>query len=113
MKIRTGYVSNSSSSSFCIMGVCLEKDEVQEAIAKRMEESDEYDEYKAEKEIFGLFGTHGIYEYGESVIYGLSVEEMKEHETLLEFKKRVFQTIKYPGIKFEDVKWRIDGGPDN
>jgi len=94
------------------MGVCLEKDEVQEAIAKKMEGSDEYDENKAEKEIFGLFGTYGIYDYVENIIYGLSVEEMEENETLLEFKKRVFQMIKHPGIKFEDVKWHIDGGLD-
>lgn len=34
MKIRTGYVSNSSSSSFCIMGIAIEKCEVRE-IAKK------------------------------------------------------------------------------
>lgn len=32
MKIRSGFVSNSSSSSFLIYGVCLDEDEIREAL---------------------------------------------------------------------------------
>ena len=34
MKIRTGFVSNSSTSSFCLYGICIEKDELQKKILK-------------------------------------------------------------------------------
>ena len=35
MKIRLGFVSNSSTSSFCIYGVCLDKQEIFEMLQER------------------------------------------------------------------------------
>lgn len=32
MKIRTGFVSNSSSTSFCIYGICMDEDEIRNSI---------------------------------------------------------------------------------
>ena len=34
MKVRNGFVSNSSSSSFCIFGTCIELDEMVEKFKK-------------------------------------------------------------------------------
>lgn len=35
MKIRNGFVSNSSSSSFCIYGICTEEDKIKEALISK------------------------------------------------------------------------------
>ena len=42
MKFRTGFVSNSSSSSFVIKKACMRKDDIKE-FCKLMEEADFYD----------------------------------------------------------------------
>lgn len=40
MKIRVGFVSNSSSSSFCIFGACLEYDEILEKVRESLTEDE-------------------------------------------------------------------------
>lgn len=98
MKIRINYVSNSSSSSFCIFGIVVDRDE--------------YNEFEEGEE---LCSYSGIDNYSENdVIIGLRPYEMKDNETLAEFRDRVAALLNKQGYEFKpkDIDWHIDGGPD-
>ena len=98
MKIRKGYVSNSSSSSFCVLGIYKPED---------------YDEYELTGG--GLINYHyGIDNYYKQIILGASPESMKEDETLHDFKTRICEMFSKNGIevKVEDLQWFLDGGYD-
>jgi len=91
VKIRTGFVSNSSSSSFCIAGIYLENWD------------DELDE-KAQEE--GLFTTSG--ESGDVMYIGLDFSDMEYDETKREFYKRVEEKLKKIGIE-ESASYYCEG----
>lgn len=78
MKKRLGFVSNSSSTSFCIAGYYTDKEE----LMKKINETD------LPKEI----STYSPDEY--SFYIGLDIEEMKEDETKKEFCDRATKMIK-------------------
>jgi len=78
MKIRVGFVSNSSTSSFLIYGVCIDSvdsDEIEEAMDAMKTSLD----------------THNP--YGENTYIGISWEEVKDDETGAQFKTRVQTTV--------------------
>ena len=96
MKIRQGFVSNSSSSSFCILGVVRDSD---------------FDEPFDEPE--GLYKRWGISDYNEEdSIIGLEPESIKEDETISAAKDRIVKLFKEAGheVKKEEIDWHIDGG---
>lgn len=92
MKVRRGFVSNSSSSSFLIYGVCLKADEAERLLRENTDDVvflDELDEY-------------GVYEMTGSLVYasdgntdgyylyaGESWSCVKDDETGAQFKERV------------------------
>ena len=98
MKIRTNYVSNSSSSSFCVLGVVCPED---------------YDinNYKCGNL---LTEESGIYDYYGKIIFGARPNEMNDDETLMEFKTRIVEEMKKCGLEItiEDLRWIKDGGYD-
>ncbi len=97
MKIRNGFVSNSSSSSFCLLGICLtDAEEEAEKLAKDNQLCVEY----------------AIEEYDDAVYVGLPPTSMKDEETLLEFKKRIVDQLAEKDPAYKDVKlsWITDGG---
>ena len=94
MKIRTGFVSNSSSTSFCIMGVF-----VGECEGEKAEELTKGNELQVE---------YGCCEGDDSVYVGLPPEKMKDDETLLQFKTRIADQLE--GYEITDLDWITDGG---
>lgn len=109
MKTRLGYVSNSSSSSFCIVGIVTDLD----GDFNRGKDDSDYDCDFVESICKNLDFHRGICDYGEDRwIIGKSIESMKDDETLASFKKRIFQELVKSGFTGgEDrIGIRIDGG---
>lgn len=101
MKIRSGFVSNSSSSSFCILGVEVD--------------NETYDKvsdlpYK-ERTSTTLDAQSGI-SYEDVYYLGYSPEKMGEEETLSQFKDRIVSEAAKLGIIIEkkNLSWITDGG---
>ena len=85
MKVRMGFVSNSSSTSFCIYGTFIKGF------------TDEHEE-KVEK-------LHLEYEYdqeGSGAYIGMSFNKMKDDETKLQFKTRIIQAINDTGLIYKN-----------
>ena len=103
MKIRQGFVSNSSSTSFCICGICLGDDEVKELFGV----DDCYDLYKNEIEVY----SEGDY----SPIYvGVDIDKMQEDETKAEFRHRVKKLLDDIATKdIGSVDLLVDGWRDD
>ena len=95
MKIRTGFVSNSSSSSFCILGFVAKDDE---EIGYRDSELLRYE--------------NAISEGDDTCYIGAWPESMRDDETLLQFKERIIEELKKFNITREvkDLGWITDGG---
>ena len=107
MKIRNGFVSNSSTSSFCIFGTTIDKseiynDETFKELVKREFEDDEFDEDSGYEglEILGdiLHKEYNLSQrtpyYYEDVYIGRSWTSLRDEETALSFKKEVEKNIK-------------------
>jgi len=109
MKIRNGFVSNSSSTSFCIFGIELNK------IKNVGYDGDLYDfvesEYNTENPTPLEYAT-GLENYSGSII-GVSPDEIKEDETFGQFKARVSTRLaEVLNVDVSQIKpvYSIDGG---
>lgn len=98
MKIREGFVSNSSSSSFCLFGTLIEDndvfEELEDAIGK-----------------VGLDYAHGIEEY-EGVVVGMTpytMSKLYRDKTIAEIEETVKHKLNLLGVNTK-VGWYIDGG---
>ena len=102
MKIRVGFVSNSSSSSFCIYGMYLDEN-ARETLKKAMdmEDIDSWD-FDKKAEVMGLTikMRNGPSEYDEDSKYciGRSWSTIKDDETGKAFKNSIHSDLAQLGI---------------
>jgi hypothetical protein len=96
MKIRYGFVSNSSTTSFCIYGVSLERSKLKEVAKKNNVDTKDYDFAET------LFNKHKLYCVADpdedNVYVGKELSTMKDYETFGFFKKSIEQQLKQLGI---------------
>lgn len=98
MKIRIGFISNSSSTSFCILGIYIGDNKEEEGLI--LTKNNE------------LHIKYGCMEGDDSIYVGLPPDTMKEDETLCQFRERVVNQLKEKDSKYKNVKlnWITDGG---
>jgi len=131
MKIRNGFVSNSSSSSFCLYGLCIDESEIRDALIAKgevlTEDEQEYlgeyfyypysyqkrkdneeelteEDKRAEAKFFSPddgFTYEDVDGYQQFI--GIEWKDIKDDETGAEFKKRVENKLKelFPDKKIE------------
>ena len=100
MKTRQGFVSNSSSSSFCILGVEIERD-----ICDKVEAAREQLKGTGVETNYAISG-------GEWVCVGINVTTMKDDETPLQVKQRLVSALDKIGVSVDIAKVGFieDGG---
>jgi hypothetical protein len=123
MKIRTDFVSNSSSSSFMLVGACFNDEEIKNAWLKLHpkdsekfnEDSEEYDDYYTSDIVdnladeLGLIYERGIDNYYDEHCIGLTYDKMDANETRAQFEKRIMDKLNTV-FKVGNVHCMVDGG---
>jgi hypothetical protein len=92
MKQRNGFVSNSSSSSFCIFGGVVDNDE------KELPKGSSLDY------------VYGISNYADSILVGCAPQDMGEDETRGRFEERITKEIHKIFGNNIACSWYTDGG---
>ena len=120
MKIRNGFVSNSSSSSFCIYGQIFDIDEdIEKAMKQKIKEEYYKDEKRDEEDIYisdiseitpaGLMSHQDDYSH-DTLYVGRTFHDMKSTETKKKFfartEKDIEDFVRQFGIK-EDIDCSI------
>jgi predicted RNA-binding protein len=102
MKLKTDFVTNSSSSSFVVIGDYINPKSIPEKILKLLQEEKNItlEDMMADQCEFVYSIVKGTsldysfgYEYDGEVMIGIKYTDMKEDETLREFKGRVKKQI--------------------
>lgn len=134
MKVRNGFVSNSSSSSFCLLGMAysdiqkrMNTQKIESNIGKDTNEYDEdmsdddneedmYDMLEKNLKGTSLVYSHGYENYSEDWVVGFNPNKVNDSHTLKDIKKEVSDEINkaFKAITTEeDISFCIDGGYDS
>ena len=113
MKIRTDFVSNSSSSSFMLVGQSFDNKEIKNAWLKlHPEDAEDYDEDCYADDIadeLGLRCERGIDNYYDEYCIGLTYDKMDANETKAQFEKRIVDKLNTV-FEVDKVYCMVDGG---
>lgn len=113
MKIRIGFVSNSSSTSFCIYGIRIDEDEQKEIMATHGKGDEAYLCGSIEGLIadlnLGLF-TGSADSYGEDICIGQEWSTIKDDETGAQFKEATNRKLELLLKKIVSGVYTIDIG---
>lgn len=103
MKVRMGFVSNSSSTSFCIFGAMIEEDAIRKLLKKKAgktgkedsEEEDDYDDiYDEVDTLVSKYKLTSYTDYDGSGYYiGRELSTIKDDETGKQFKDGVREKL--------------------
>jgi hypothetical protein len=108
MKVRHGFVSNSSTTSFCIVGISYPYP----IVVNLQDEEYEEDEFPHVK---GL-EQHRHYD-GCCGYIGVDIDKMQDDETLLQFKQKALEKLHqiphFKNVKIEEVSILSDAWSDN
>jgi hypothetical protein len=109
MKTRTGFVSNSSTTSFTIFGTCLE-DESREVF--NIPEDDDDPDATIEEMLkkVGLDFESGF--EAENQYVGINAENLPMDKTLAELKVEIKEKLEKIGIKTKVIKWYSESWRD-
>jgi len=121
MKLKSEFITNSSSASFVVMGISLMDSEISdrlvEFITKKGSEFEPSDDFRENLEIL-TDGTDLSFSFagdwdGDSVIVGIKYTKMNDDETLRQFKERAQKQIEESFGVFKKVGHIEEGWMDN
>lgn len=109
MKLRTDFISNSSSASFMMIGNWISKQKMDELVSllNIYDIRDTNFRYGESKNFFDKIGLRAhleISEYASEIAVGLYYSDMKPKETKIQFENRIKKLLsKFTGEKVKDI----------
>jgi len=105
VKIRTDFVTNSSSTAFCIVGVPLKKLTLPTEASK---EDFDMGEFCAQNDLQVDFVGNAAMDMEEDLSVGVPISKLKDDETLWQLKTKALKVLRkaFPGSKLsvQDIK---------